>query len=191
MKLVCPYCNTDIEAGDDNGTSCPACGAAHHQDCWQENGGCTIFGCVAAPADEPAVTVRSSDIAAVPPPAPAHFGPVAAPPPGLSLPPPPPPDQSPLPTLSFAGYNPPAPTRPALTGVRVASAKSRTTYVLLGVFLGVFGAHNFYAGYTGRAVAQLCITLFTFFLGGAVVSWVWAIVEVCIVNRDSRNISME
>jgi hypothetical protein len=31
--------------------------------------------------------------------------------------------------------------------------KSRVAYVLLGLFLGGLGIHNFYAGYTGKAVA--------------------------------------
>jgi TM2 domain-containing membrane protein YozV len=61
--------------------------------------------------------------------------------------------------------------------------------MLLGIFLGCFGAHNFYAGYTARAIAQLCITICTLFFG-AIVSWIWAIVEVCTVERDSRNIYM-
>ena len=67
--------------------------------------------------------------------------------------------------------------------------KSRAAYVVLGVFLGIFGVHNFYAGYIGRGAAQLCITLCTFFFG-AIVSWIWAIVEVCIVDKDSRNVYM-
>jgi hypothetical protein len=65
--------------------------------------------------------------------------------------------------------------------------RSRTTFVLLGFFLGAFGAHNFYAGYTGKAIAQLLITLFTFGLAG-VVSWIWAVVEICVVSTDSRNV---
>jgi len=68
-------------------------------------------------------------------------------------------------------------------------AKSRNSYILLGVFLGAFGVHNFYAGYKHRAVAQLAITVCTLFVG-SFVSWIWAIVEVCTVERDSRNIYM-
>src|ERR1700709_2153686 len=41
--------------------------------------------------------------------------------------------------------------------------KSRVAFVLLAVFLGSFGAHNFYAGYTRKAVIQLSITLCTCF----------------------------
>jgi len=67
--------------------------------------------------------------------------------------------------------------------------KSRVGVILLGIFLGCFGAHNFYAGYTGRGIAQLAITLCTLFFG-AIVSWIWAIVEICTVDRDSRNVYM-
>jgi TM2 domain-containing membrane protein YozV len=63
--------------------------------------------------------------------------------------------------------------------------KSRTTFIVLGIFLGMFGVHNFYAGYTGKAVGQLCLTILT--LGyGALVAWPWAIVEICITDRDSQ-----
>ena len=32
---------------------CTACGTPHHEDCYFENGGCTVFGCAKAPADDP------------------------------------------------------------------------------------------------------------------------------------------
>lgn len=48
-----------------------------------------------------------------------------------------------------------------LTGYAQANAKSKIAAGLLGIFLGYFGVHNFYLGYTGKAVAQLLITLLT------------------------------
>ena len=42
------------------------------------------------------------------------------------------------------------------------NAKSRVCAGLLGIVLGSFGVHNFYLGYTGKAVAQLLITLLSF-----------------------------
>ena len=33
---------------------CPECGIPHHAECWEENGGCTTFGCRAAPHRGPA-----------------------------------------------------------------------------------------------------------------------------------------
>jgi TM2 domain-containing membrane protein YozV len=172
VKPVCPYCTTEIEEADPNRTICPTCTAPHHGDCWEENGGCTVFGCASAPGEGPTVVIGPSDIAdAITPP-----------------PPPPPPRNFGLP-LSLGGYNVTPPYRPANVPVYAALPKNRVTFILLGIFLGIFGAHNFYAGYTGRAIAQLCITLCTLFMG-AIISWIWAIVEVCTVDRDSRNIYM-
>jgi len=64
-------------------------------------------------------------------------------------------------------------------------SKSLVAYVLLGVFLGSLGIHNFYAGYTNRAVAQLLITVLSCFLL-SVASWIWAIVDVCTVRHDAQ-----
>ncbi len=46
---VCPYCRFPIKAGEPV-QICPSCGEPHHRDCWQENGGCTIYGCRSSPA---------------------------------------------------------------------------------------------------------------------------------------------
>lgn len=62
--------------------------------------------------------------------------------------------------------------------------KKRVTYVLLGIFLGFFGAHNFYAGYNRNAAIQLAVSLLTCFYG-AILCWIWAIVEVCLTNKDA------
>lgn len=66
--------------------------------------------------------------------------------------------------------------------------KSRVVFVLLAVFLGAFGGHNFYAGYVKKGVIQLCITIFSCFFG-ALISWIWAIVEVCMLDRDNNGIA--
>jgi hypothetical protein len=48
--------------------------------------------------------------------------------------------------------------------------------------------HNFYAGYVGRGIGQLCLTIFTLgYLG--VISWIWAIIEICIVEKDSTGLN--
>ena len=73
------------------------------------------------------------------------------------------------------------------TPVPGTSTKSRTTYVLLGIFLGGLGIHNFYAGYTGRAIAQLLISLLTWWLIFPLIAvWIWVIVEVCMVTQDAQ-----
>lgn len=64
--------------------------------------------------------------------------------------------------------------------------KTRLAYILLGLFLGGLGVHNFYAGYSGKGVAQLLLTLFlwwTFVVPIGVT--IWIIVEVCTVDRDA------
>lgn len=61
----------------------------------------------------------------------------------------------------------------------VTSNKEKLVAGLLAIFLGQLGIHNFYLGYTKKAVAQLLICLlgsWMFGLGPAV-SWIWAIVE--------------
>jgi TM2 domain-containing membrane protein YozV len=66
-------------------------------------------------------------------------------------------------------------------------AKGRIGFILLGIFLGALGIHNFYAGYTGKAVAQLLITLLSLgFL--AIVSWIWALIEVCTITKDAKGV---
>jgi len=66
----------------------------------------------------------------------------------------------------------------------VGPPKIRIAYILLGIFLGGLGIHNFYAGYTGRGVAQLLTTLLTCGVG-FVITWVWSLVEICIVTVDA------
>ncbi|MDO4283067.1 MAG: TM2 domain-containing protein [Clostridia bacterium] len=54
--------------------------------------------------------------------------------------------------------------------------KSKMAAGLLGIFLGAFGVHNFYLGYTGKAVAQLLITLLSCFTL-SIVSEIWGLIE--------------
>jgi len=71
----------------------------------------------------------------------------------------------------------------------VAPAKSRVAYILLGLFLGGLGVHNFYAGYTGRGVAQLLLNLCLF--GTIVVPFgigIWVLIEVIVTDRDPYGI---
>ena len=63
-------------------------------------------------------------------------------------------------------------------------------YILLAIFLGEIGVHNFYAGYVGRGVAQLLITILSFGLLFWV-SWIWAIVELCVVSEDGNGVPFE
>jgi TM2 domain-containing membrane protein YozV len=87
---------------------------------------------------------------------------------GLPVPPP-----SPVPVPGPQSFNP--------------NAKDRVAYVLLAVFLGNLGIHNFFAGYTSRAVTQLLICLLTCGIGG-IGTWIWAIVEACTVEQDANGV---
>ena len=66
----------------------------------------------------------------------------------------------------------------------VYSDKSKIGAGLLGIFLGGLGIHNFYLGYTGKAVAQLLLTLLS--CGGlSVVSWIWGLAEGIMILSGS------
>jgi TM2 domain-containing membrane protein YozV len=193
---VCPYCRMPFDEASPPKIFCTACGMPHHEDCYRENGGCTVFGCTCAPADDPKLQVSQSDLSAVTVPV-QQYSPVSQ----LNVPRQNVPQQNASPQPSLYGgplglSQAAAPARaPSPVGNQYAPAaaygrsyKSRTTYIVLGLFLGAFGAHNFYSGYTGRAVGQLCLTVLTLgYLG--IVSWIWAIIEICIVEKDSTGLN--
>lgn len=67
------------------------------------------------------------------------------------------------------------------------NAKSRTTYILLGILPGIFGfpgIHNLYAGYQSKGLIQLLVTILTCWIGWLPMI-IWAIVEVCTVTEDA------
>lgn len=69
--------------------------------------------------------------------------------------------------------------------------KSRLAYILLAIFLGGFGVHNFYAGYTQKAVIQLLLTLLLGWTGiVALVVLVWIIIDIIKVTADSNGVPM-
>lgn len=41
---VCPFCKTEFKEGDIVKV-CSSCAVPHHESCWEENKGCTTFGC--------------------------------------------------------------------------------------------------------------------------------------------------
>ena len=66
------------------------------------------------------------------------------------------------------------------------NAKSQMAAGLLGIFLGAFGVHNFYLGYTGKAVAQLLISVLSCFI----LSWVsviWGLIEGILILAGNIN----
>jgi hypothetical protein len=67
---TCPYCRFPLKPGE-QALLCPACKVPHHLDCWQENEGCTTYGCRGVvPSAAPAPATYSP---------PRQSGPVALP----------------------------------------------------------------------------------------------------------------
>jgi hypothetical protein len=65
--------------------------------------------------------------------------------------------------------------------------KSRGVYIILGLFLGLLGIHNFYAGYHGRGAIQIILTL-TFI--GAIITALWSLIELLTVVEDASGVRM-
>ncbi len=73
--------------------------------------------------------------------------------------------------------------------------KSKLVAGLLGIFLGYLGVHNFYLGYTGKAVAQLLITVLTCG-AGAMVTSIWGLIEGILIitgsiDKDANNVPLK
>lgn len=90
-------------------------------------------------------------------------------------------------TQLAAGLPAPPPSLHSSASANNINAKERVAYVLLAVFLGNLGIHNFYAGYTSRAVTQLLICLLTCGIGG-IATWIWAIIEAVTVEQDAKGV---
>ena len=194
---VCPYCRCPVEEQEREAIVCPGCGTPHHSDCYAENGGCTVFGCSAAPEEEDKVSLSSADLAA---PEFVRGVQTQAIPAARPAPPPPvngaaaaTPTVAPQHNVGSVLFRPaPVAPTPAAAPAYVdlmphPDAKRQQTFTLLGSFLGMFGAHNFYAGYRRKAFAQLGITVLTF--GFAIpMTWVWAIIDVFTIQEDSNGV---
>jgi TM2 domain-containing membrane protein YozV len=170
-SAVCPYCRAPFDDVNGQAIECEGCGTPHHADCYEENGGCTVFGCSKAPGEEPKVAVSVPEVAGVQLSGVQLAGvsrPVYLAPSAVTQP-------------SPAGVNPAMPYAPG------PETKNKMTFTMLGLFLGSFGAHNFYAGYTGRAVGQMCLSVLTIGFG-IPLAWIWAVIEICLVDRDSAGV---
>lgn len=69
-------------------------------------------------------------------------------------------------------------------------AKNGIVYILLGWFLGTLGLHNFYAGYWGRAITQLTLTVIApwFLYIPLLITAVWAFGDILFVNNGAHHI---
>ena len=93
--------------------------------------------------------------------------------------------------------------QPVIVPGTVDPRKSKIAAGLLGIFLGGLGVHNFYLGYTGKAVAQLILTLvgsifgcFVFPLIAAAAAGIWGLVEGIMILAvsivvDGHNIPLK
>lgn len=79
------------------------------------------------------------------------------------------------------------------TGTNTNTTKNQKSKVgagIMGILLGALGVHNFYLGYTGKAVAQLLITILS--CGClAPVSGIWGLIEGILIltgdiNKDAN-----
>jgi len=197
-SAVCPYCRCPVKDPEKEAIVCAGCGTPHHSDCYAENGGCTVFGCSAAPEEEPKLSMSGADLTT------AEFArgvqtqSIRA---ARSAPPPPVNGAATAtqavspqanagsvlfrPTPVIASYPAPAPAYVDFTPH--PDAKDKNRFILLGAFLGMLGAHSFYAGYKRKAFIQLGITVLT--LGFASpMAWVWAIIDVFTIEEDSNGI---
>ena len=83
--------------------------------------------------------------------------------------------------------------------------KSIVAFILLGIFFGGLGIHNFYAGYKSDGMKQLLISLlspiilgllFGFFIGSiihlfvALVIFIWVIIDLISKNCDANGVEM-
>lgn len=74
---------------------------------------------------------------------------------------------------------------PQRTMLYLASRKSMGVAYLLWFFLGMFGAHRFYAGRTGSAVILLMLSLIGFVLSFVLIGFVVLIVPALWVLIDA------
>ena len=67
--------------------------------------------------------------------------------------------------------------------------QSRLAYILLALFFGGLGIHNFYAGYTGKGITQLllCVLLFWLVIPLIIVG-LWVLIEIITVTKDAKGI---
>jgi len=88
--------------------------------------------------------------------------------------------------FDFSAVDTAAPRKSGPKSSSKMSDKSKVTAGLLGIFLGAWGVHRFYLGFTGIGVIQIVVTLCTLCLGG----W-WGVIEGIMIltgsiNRDAR-----
>ena len=69
------------------------------------------------------------------------------------------------------------------------NSKYKLAAGILGILVGTVGVHNFYLGYTSKAIAQLLLgTIGVLLFGlGPIISGIWGFVEGILILTDSIN----
>lgn len=69
------------------------------------------------------------------------------------------------------------------------SSCTRLAYILLALFLGTFGIHNFYAGRTKSGLIQIfTVILIGWLLVPLFAIWIWNLIEICTVTTDGKGL---
>lgn len=94
------------------------------------------------------------------------------------------------PACGYPIHKPSATEKPATQTV-VTVRKSRGVYIVLGLFFGLLGAHNFYAGYYWQGIVQLVLggLLFWTYIGPFIVI-VWILCDLIAETHDASGIKM-
>lgn len=79
-----------------------------------------------------------------------------------------------------------APLKQEATQNNGSDSKSKLVAGLLGIFLGAWGVHNFYLGFTRKAVIQIIVTIVTCGIGS-----LWGLIEGILIlcgniNTDAK-----
>ena len=68
-----------------------------------------------------------------------------------------------------------------------SASKSKVCAGILAIIFGAFGAHNFYLGFTSKAIIQLCLTIISCGLLSFIPA-VWGLIEGIIILTDSNTV---
>lgn len=70
---------------------------------------------------------------------------------------------------------------------------NRIAYILLAIFFGALGIHNFYAGRFKQGIFQLILTALSVVSFGitGIIAWIWAIYDAITVKTNGQNQALQ
>ena len=80
------------------------------------------------------------------------------------------------------------PPSPAIEALRNTPPKSHIVFIILAIFLGALGIHNFYAGYRDRGIAELVIFLVLTAISCGMlgpICLVYVIIDIISIKQDA------